>query len=367
MGLDTIIIGGGVMGCAIAWRAAQSGRDVLVLERAIPGAEASSAAAGILAAQEESRGPGPLTELALRSRARFRDWAAELRDLTGIDIGYRTAGVLAVAFSAEEEAALDARYAWQRAAGHRLSWLRGAELAACEPALAQTVRAGLHFPDDAQLEPRAYLRALALAAAQAGAQFRTGAYVRRVVSESGRVLGVELEGELLRARHVVVAAGSWSALVEGAELPPRALQPVRGQIAELETRPPAVQGTIVAAGGYVVGRRDGRVLAGSTMERVGFDRRVTVAGLHHVLAVAQRLVPSLAEAPISDSWANFRPATSDELPVIGPGPREGLIIATGHFRNGILLSAATAELVCDLLSGTASQTDLEPFRLARLA
>src|SRR6266705_817440 len=158
MRADTVIIGGGVMGCAIAWRLAQAGVDTVVLERAIPGAEASSAAAGILAAQEESRGPGPLTELALRSRARFAEVAAELRAATGVDIGHRACGLVAVCLAAGDEARLEARYGWQRDAGQRLAWLRGAELAACEPALDPAIAAGLHFPDDGQVEPRAYLR-----------------------------------------------------------------------------------------------------------------------------------------------------------------------------------------------------------------
>lgn len=363
---DVIIIGGGVMGCGIAWRLAQTGRDTLVLERAIPGAEASSAAGGILAAQEESHGPGPLTDLALGSRARFRDVAAELHDLTGVDIGYRECGVLAVAFSAEDRTNLARRYAWQIETKLPLAWLAPDEMRAREPALGAAALAGLHFPDDGQVEPRAYLRALALAAARAGARFTSGAYVRRVVQDGRRVVGVELEGEVVPARHVVIAAGSWSALIEGGDLPPRAVRPMRGQIAKLETRPPAVHGTITCPSGYLVGRPDGSVLAGSTMEAVGFDKRVTAGGLRHVLDVAVRLAPSLADAPVTETWANFRPATDDELPFLGPAHAEGLLLATGHFRNGILLSPITADIICDLVVRGSSRVDLAPFRLARL-
>jgi glycine oxidase len=364
---DVLIIGGGVMGCGIAWRLAQAGQRVLVLERAIPGAEASSAAGGILAAQEESHGPGPMTDLALRSRARFAAVAAELGAATGIDIGHRECGLCALAFTEEEEARLEERYGWQRGRGLRLEWLRGPALAAREPGLAPEVRAGLCFPDDGQVDPRAYLRALALAAAEAGAEFSSGAYVRRVVHDGARVTGVELEGELLPARAVVIAAGSWSALLEGADLPPRAVRPVRGQIAQLETRPPAVRGTVTGPGGYLVGRPDGRVLAGSTMEQVGFDRRVTAGGLAHVLGVALRFVPALAAAPVTDTWANFRPATDDELPFLGRAVAEGLYLATGHFRNGILLSPATADVIAALVLGRTPDIDLAPFALSRLS
>lgn len=350
------------MGCAIGWRLAQAGAAVTVLERAIPGAEASSAAAGILAGQEEAEGPGPLADLCLASRGRFTDLAAELREATGLDIGLRQTGLLSACFAEDEIAALERRYAWQRAAGQRLAWLRDGELRDAEPGLSPRVVAALSFPDDGQLDPPAYLRALALAAAGAGVTFRSGAYVRRVVHDGARVAGVEVEGERLAAGHVVVAAGSWSSLVEGADLAPAAVRPVRGQIAVLETRPPMVQGTIVAPGGYVVGRADGRVLLGSTMERVGFEKRVTAAGLRHVLDLGTRLVPGLGDATFRECWANFRPATDDRLPLLGPTPHEGLLLATGHFRNGILLSAITSEIIRDLVIDGRSTTDLTPFR-----
>src|SRR5262249_14369015 len=162
-------IGGGVIGCSIAWQLARAGVSVLVLERSIPGAEASSAAGGILAAQEESTAPGPLTDLFLASRARFAAISAALRDETGLDIGYRAAGVTAAAFGAADEDRLEKRFAWQRDAGLRLRWLRGSEIHDVEPALGPSVTAALHFPDDGQVEPRAYLKALSLAAAAAGA------------------------------------------------------------------------------------------------------------------------------------------------------------------------------------------------------
>jgi len=364
---DTIVIGGGVIGCSIAWRLARAGVRVLVLERAIPGAEASSAAAGILGAQEESHGPGPLTDLFLASRARFPAVAAELRDETGLDIGHRETGLIAACFDEAEAEVLEGRYAWQRDAGLRVAWLRGGDLRDAEPGLGPAVIAGLAFPDDGQLEPRVYLRALSLAAAAAGARFSSGAYVRRVLHEGGRVAGVELEGEVHRTDRVVVAAGSWSSLVEGATLAPRAVRPMRGQIAQLETRPPLIRGTVTCAGGYVVGRADGRVLAGSTMELVGYDKRVTAGGLRHVLDLAVRLAPALAEASFTDSWANFRPLTGDELPLIGAAGPDGLILATGHFRNGILLSAITADLVCELVTRGQTSRDLAPFSPSRLA
>lgn len=365
---DCVVIGGGVMGCAIALRLAQAKARVIVLEKAIPGAEASSAAAGILAAQEEAAADGPLFELCLRSRGRFPALAAELRDATGIDIGHRESGLLSACFGEDDEARLEQRYAWQRARGLRLAWLRGAELHAAEPGLGKTVRSALAFPDDGQLEPRQYARALSIAATRAGAEFITGAYVRRVLHDGTRVAGVEVLGDRIDAANVIVAAGAWSTLVEGTGLPPEAVQPMRGQIAQLETRPPAVRGTIISPrGGYVVGRADGRVLCGSTMENAGYEKAVTAGGLLHVLGVATELCPQLATAPVTETWSNFRPTTKDALPYLGAATLAGLFLATGHFRNGILLSPITAEIIRELVIDGRSAWDLAPFSPTRLA
>jgi glycine oxidase len=364
--VDCIVIGGGVVGCAAALRLAQAGVRTLVLERAIPGAEASSAAAGILAAQEESTGPGPLTELCVASREMFAELSEELRD-TGTDIGYRESGLISAGFSDEDRARLERKYAWQRERGWKVEWLDRDAVRERERQLSLAVIGGLSFPKDGQVDPPAYAKALSLAAARAGAQFVSGAYVRRVVVEGGRVTGVELEGQRVEAPHVVIAAGSWSALVDGAGLKSGAVRPLRGQIAQIETRPPAIWGTIIhPGGGYIVGRSDGRVLAGSTMEHVGFDKRVTAGGLRHVLDLAIQLAPSLAEAPVTQTWANFRPTTDDELPLIGQGSAKGLILATGHFRNGILLSPATAEIVRDLVVGKKPRWEIAAFSPGRL-
>ncbi len=215
------------------------------------------------------------------------------------------------------------------------------------------------------MDPPLLVRALQLAAARAGAEFQS-AYVRRVVHEGGRVSAVELEGDTVAAPSVVVAAGSWSSLVDGAGLPARAVRPMRGQMVELETRPPPLQRVVFAPGGYLVPRNDGRVLVGSTMELVGFRKDVTVAGLERLLSLAKRVVPALAEAPVRRFWANFRPYTDDHLPFIGKTPIEGLFLATGHFRNGILLTPITADSIAALVTNNAPPIDLSLFDVTRL-
>jgi glycine oxidase len=364
---DVAIIGGGIMGSAVALRLAQRGIGVTVIERGIPGAEASSAAAGILGPQMEAEGPGALLELGLKSRALYPALAAELRDLTGIDVGYDRSGVLAVAFDEAGEAALSARRAWQLGRGLRVDSLSGEAAREREPALGPAVRAALAFTDDAQVVARELARAFSQAAAGAGAQFLTGRYVRRVVVEGGAVVGVELDGDTLSAGVVVVAAGSWSGLVEGAGVPAAVVRPARGQLVSIETRPPLFRHVVSAPGGYLVPRRDGTVLAGSTVEMAGFRKEVTVGGLAAILTLARTLIPALADAPVTASWSNFRPFTEDHLPVLGATAVRGLVLATGHFRNGILLAPITAWAIAELIATGKSPIDLTPFAIERFA
>ena len=364
--VDVVVVGGGIMGCAVALRLARKGAAVTVIERGIPGAEASSAAAGMLAPQMEAEGPGPMLELGLRSRALYPALATELRDATGIDIGYVKSGVLAAALTEDDERALGVRRVWQTARGMRVEALTGDAARAREPSLGPLVRSALYFPDDAQVNARSLARAFSQAAAAAGARFLQGRYVRRVCVEGGIATGVELDGETLRAATVVVATGSWSGLVEGAGVPPSVVRPARGQLVSIETRPPLFRHVLSVHGrGYLVPRRDGTVIAGSTVEMVGFRKEVTVAGLAEILNLARVLIPGLADAPVIESWSNFRPFTEDHLPVLGLTPIRGLVLATGHYRNGILLGPITAQAIADLIATGDAGIDLAPFSVGR--
>ncbi|MEO0321878.1 MAG: FAD-dependent oxidoreductase [Myxococcota bacterium] len=369
MAPDVIVVGAGVMGCASALRLQQAGFRTLVLERSVPGAEASSAAAGMLAATVEADHPAlrphAATALGLgrRSRALHVPLAEELRAEHGVDVGRRDCGALRVAFDAEAEAALDA--CLDTLAAHApdevAERLTADEARALEPALAPEVRGAVHVPGEGQLDPPVLLRALALAAVRAGATFRSGALVSEVVVENERCRGVRLGAERLGAAHVVVAAGSWTSLVPGLGLGAAGVHPVRGQVLLTESRPPLFRRLVFGAHGYVCTRPDGRVLCGSTEERVGFRREATLGGLRSIVDLATRLAPRLADAPVRGQWSSFRPGTADGLPLVGPAGPEGLWLASGHFRNGILLSAVTAELLTAQLAGDV------PLDLARLA
>ncbi len=334
------------MGTSSAWELAAHGCDVTVLERSVPGAEASSAAAGILGAQAEAHAPGPMAELCLASRARYAKFATALVKETHIDVGYRECGVLQVAFTHDAAAGFRRAAAWQNKRGLPVEPLTRRALARYEPALSQKLSHGLRFEADARVEPKALLRALHIAALQRGVRFRSGAFVRRVVVEGERAVGVALDdGSVLRAHSVIVAAGSWTSLIDGLGLPGGRVIPARGQIVELELPAPPLSHVVFGPGAYLVPRDDGRVLVGSTLEFVGYEREVTAGAVRDLLAHACAILPALERAALRATWSNFRPYTKDELPLLGRTKIERLFLATGHYRNGILLAPISAEII----------------------
>ena len=360
---DVGVIGGGIMGSACAWKLAEAGASVLVLEKSVPGAEASSAAAGILGACAEAHGPGPMADLLLASAARYPDWSEALEQATGLDVEYRRSGVLQVETTERGLRRAERRVEWMRGTERRFDVLGSRAVGRLEPRLAP--RAGaVHFPNDARVDPKRLFRAVHIAAERAGARFESGAQVDRVVAARNRIEGVALEnGETRRAPAVVVAAGSWSCQVRGTHLPKDAVIPARGQMVELETPAPPLRHVVFGGGVYLVPRDDGRVLVGSTIEFVGYRREVTARAVRDLLAGAMALAPDLANATVGASWSNFRPYTKTELPIVGRSSVRGLLYATGHFRNGILLAPITAEVVAALAGEKKPPLDPAPFEL----
>jgi len=362
---DVVVIGAGVHGCATALRLAQAGAKVVVLERSVPGAEASSAAAGILSPGVEAQHGGPLLQLAQDSMRRWPRFAEEIEALTGVDLTYRTKGTLRIVFDDADAEKWRADLPRLISLGVPTEWLDGPGLRALAPALADTARGGYFFAAEASLDPKALARALAIAAAGAGAHFVTG-QVKRITVENGRVAGVDHESGEIAAGAVLLAAGAWSSLVAGSGLPADAVRPIRGQMVVLEARPPLLDRVVFSPKGYLVPRPDGRILCGSTMEEAGFEKAVTADGLLRILGMAVETAPSLAAAPYLESWSNFRPATADGLPILGPGAIPGLFYATGHHRHGILLAPASADLVAASLLGHPATPNLTPYSAQRL-
>jgi len=348
---DVIVVGGGLMGCSVAYRLAKDGANVTVLERSVPGAEASSAAAGILGPTIESFDDAFALQLGRRSRELHAELAEELDEYFGIDVGFRRCGVVKIAFDEKELGELERQAESLRVQGIRCQRWGPEELARQEPNCSPEALGALSMAEDAQVEPRKLLSAVALGAEREGVTFRTGTTVRAIDLEGGRARGVRLVKENLHAERVVVAAGSWTTLIPGLPFDSETIYPVRGQMITTETRPPIFRRIVFGAGGYVVTRPDGRVLCGSTMERVGFQRGITFGGMADVIEKATRIAPSLRNAPIESHWSSFRPGTPDGLPLVGESRVEGLFIASGHYRNGILLAPLTAELIADAMSG----------------
>ncbi len=363
---DILVVGGGVIGCSIAYELAKASFAVTLVERGTPGCEASSAGAGMLAPQAESSAPSPRLGLGLASKALYAELALELRERTGLDVEYETSGNLHCFLDEGDESVGRAACAWQREAGLKAELLSRADALALEPDLSAEVRGALFFPEDHWVNNPRLVTALATGAAQGRARFVTGE-VTALLRAGDRVTGAQVGEDQIRAGAVVLAAGAWSgqlAATAGLRLP---VGPVRGQIVCLEGIPRRHRHLLHIKDHYLVPRVNGEILIGASVEWAGFAKQVTVEYVRSALDAAMRLAPALGRLPIKATWAGFRPWAPDELPIIGPWPGlEGLVVATGHFRNGILLAPITARLVRELLVERAPSMDLTPFLPGRL-
>ena len=353
--MDTVIVGGGVIGLAIAWRAAVRGLTVTVVDPA-PASGASHVAAGMITpVSEATYGEEPLLRLGLASRDRYPAFVAELEELTGAATGYRDDGLLQVAFDADDLAALDELRRFQEAVGVRTEALTGRDCRRLEPLLAPSVRGGLLAPDDGSIDPRRLCAALLTAVERSGCRLVRDRAAELIVAHDAAA-GVRLAGgEELKAEQVVLAAGCWSGELAG--LPPGTLpeiRPVKGQILRLRTRTPflnrCTRGLVKGSSIYLVPRADGEVVAGATQEELGFDTKVTAGGLWELLRDARELVPGITELEFAEVVAGLRPGSPDNAPILGPTSLPGLHIAAGHFRSGILLTPVTAEAVAETLA-----------------
>jgi glycine oxidase len=348
MSESVLVVGGGLIGALVALRLAESGLSVRVLERGQPGAEASSAAAGILAAQVEASAPGPGLELGLAGRALHATLHQELIELTGGGSGYRKNGTLEPTTDADHQTRL-AACAWQQSRELSVESLDDASLRAVAPGLNARYTGGLFFADDATVDPPRLMASVIEAASRRGVRFEHGATVLEVTTGGGRVDGVRTDQGTRGAEVVVLCAGAWSGQVDGALDDPQEIRPARGQLVELAVNPVPFDPVLYAGGGYLLPRSDGRVCVGSTLEMVGFERGTTAAGLRTLLERAIDAVPSLGSAHVTRSWSSFRPRTPDGLPFVGELGVPGLFVAAGHHRSGILLAPITAEIVRDLI------------------
>jgi len=354
---DLVVVGGGLIGLSIAWRCAQRGVSVRVVDP-VPGAGASHAAAGMLAPVTELHyGEEDLLRLNLLSARRYPAFVAELEDAAGASVGYRTEGTLAVALDLDDRAVLSDLQAFQTSLGLDVEAVTSREARRLEPMLDPGIRGALHVRSDHSVDNRRLVTALLAATENARVQLVRERVDELICGDDG-VLGVRAAGTDHRASTVVLAAGSWSGSVPGVPvelLPP--VRPVKGQIVRLRT-PPAygtvltrtVRGFVRGSGVYLVPRSDGEIVVGATVEERGFDDAVTAGAVYELLRDARDLVPAVTELTVAEIGAGLRPGSPDNAPLIGPTRLPGLVLATGHFRNGVLLTPVTADLVADLVT-----------------
>jgi glycine oxidase len=361
---DVLIVGGGIVGCAIAWELARRKLSVAILDRNEPWREASWAAAGMLSPSPEPSESPRLFPLAKASFDLYPEWVSEIESVAATAPLIRHEKALELFAGPEAETERDAFVSLHQRLGLTTNAISPDDAVILEPTLGARARAVALLSDEATVDPRALGQALLQALARRGVEIQTGKEVTSLTIDNQRCTGVIASGRELAAGHVVVAAGCYSGSIEGIRgyAPVR---PVRGQMAALWPLAAAPRRVLRSHRGYIVPRPDGRIIAGSTLENEGYEKRVTPSGQMKILGAAIELSPSLADAEIVETWSGLRPDTPDHLPIIGsaggPGGLEGVTIATGHYRNGILLGPITARLVAESIVGEALSLDITPF------
>ncbi|MFE9002628.1 glycine oxidase ThiO [Streptomyces sp. NPDC007875] len=368
-------MGGGIIGLVTAWRAAQRGLRTALADPA-PGGGAAWVAAGMLAAVTELHyGEQTLLGLNLASARRYPDFVAELEEASGQDVGHRACGTLAVAFDADDRAHLRELHTFQQGLGLESEWLTGRECRRLEPMLAPGVHGGLRVSGDNQVDPRRLTAALLTACERAGVAFHR-ARAERLLLDGDRATGIELTGGThLAAERTVLAAGSLSGRLAGVPdgvLPP--VRPVKGQVLRLsvpERYAPFLSRTVraVVRGGpvYLVPRENGELVIGATSEELGWDTTVTAGGVYELLRDAHEVVPGITELPLVETCAGLRPGSPDNAPMLGPTALPGLLLATGHHRNGVLLTPITGDVMAEALTSGELPPEARPFTPRRFA
>lgn len=363
-GGDVAVIGAGLIGLSIAFELAQRGATVRVYDRAEPGRGASWAAAGMLAPRTEAMPDDAMAQLCETSLAMYPHFVEQLRGVADLDPQLRLDGILSVACDEEQYRALAHRAADLKARGFTAELLDRTQTVVAEPVMGKDVRGALLVHGEGQVDNRRLGRLLLRACETSRVLLRTGVRQVEIECDARRVLGVRTELGFTPARYVVNATGAWAAELAGvpvACVPP--VIPVKGEMLSIEMPRGLMRRTTWVPGAYLVPRSDGRVLVGATVEHCAFEARTTASGIHQLLHNALAAAPALGGFTIGETWAGLRPGTPDERPFLGETPLDGYLLATGHYRNGVLLAPVTARLLADAVAG--ERSELAPFSLAR--
>ena len=357
---DAIIAGGGLIGSAIALELARNDLRVALFDAQDPGREASWASAGILSPAPENPGMISMVPFAKASLAMYPEFIELVEELSGIQTGYRANGTVEALFSRHAREELNTIVALHRGLGLKAEAISAQEARDLEPDLSEETEAAVLRPDEASVDNRLLASALIEAANRSGVEIHAGKAVEAIWREGSQCRGAVVRGEQISAKHTIVAAGSFSAQIAGAqEYAP--VRPAKGQMVSLRCDSARIRRVLWSERIYVVPRNDGRILCGATVENAGFDKTVTASGIHANLHAALELAPILARARVEDTWAGLRPDSPDHLPIIGPTDVGGLLIATGHFRSGVLLTPITAKLIGEFIAEKTPSVAWEKF------
>ena len=361
---DAIIAGGGLIGSAVALELARNDLRVALFDSQDPGQEASWASAGILSPAPENPGMISLVPIGKASLAIYPQYNALIEELSGIATGYRARGTVEALFSRHAREELNTIVALHRGLGLKAEALSAKEAREMEPALTEELEAAVLRPDEASVDNRLLAKAQLEAARRSGVEINPGSAVESIWREGTRCSGVKVRGEKISAKFTIVAAGSFSSRIAGAE-EYAPVVPAKGQMVSLRCDAAKIDRVLWSERIYLVPRNDGRILCGATVEHVGFDKTVTASGIHLNLDGAIELAPMLAQARVEETWAGLRPDTPDHLPIIGETDIEGLLIATGHFRSGVLLTPITAKLIGEFVTEKTLSMDCARFNPMR--
>jgi glycine oxidase len=363
---DVAIAGGGVIGGSIALELAQAGLRVAVFDRQQPGQEASWASAGIISPAPENPGMIATVELGKKSAAMYPEFSANVEEISGQSTGYRRKGTLEALFSHDTKAELSTIIAVHHGLGLKAEPLRAEDALELEPALSEEIEAAVLRPEEASIDNRALTAAVLEAARRSGAEFFPASGVTAIRREANHCKGLTLQHEKVEAKWTIVAAGCFSGTIEGAAAY-APVRPAKGQMASLRSDDLKIERVLWSEKIYLVPRNDGRILVGATVEYSGFDKHVTAGGIEKILSAALEFAPGLKNARIEETWAGLRPDSQDHLPILGPTDVEGLLMATGHFRSGILLTPITARLMREWITEQKVSVDWERFSPLRFA
>jgi glycine oxidase len=357
---DAIIAGGGLIGCAVALELARNDLRVAIFDSQEPGREASWASAGILSPAPESPGMISLVPIGKASLAMYPEFIAQTEELSGVETGYRANGTVEALFSRHAREELNTIVALHRGLGLAAEAISANDARELEPALSEELEAAVLRPNEASVDNRLLAKALLEAAKKQGVEIHAGEAVRAIWQDGSQCRGATVGGEKISAKHTIIAAGSFSAQIAGVEkLAP--VRPAKGQMVSLRCADAKIERVLWSERIYLVPRNDGRILCGATVENVGFDKTVTAGGVRANLDAAFELAPILASASIEEKWAGLRPDSPDHLPILGPTNVEGLLIATGHYRSGVLLTPITAKLLGEFILQKTPNIDWERF------